>query len=122
MAADHKIDRTVEFLDDVDDGAGDRGALIIVAGRIAAFVNQDDDGLNATRLQFRHERIYGLGLIAEFQTRGAYRRDNAGCAFQGQTDESYGNAVEFPDFVRRKNRLAGRSLDRGGREVMKLRA
>src|SRR5579863_6171070 len=122
VAADHEIDRTIEFLDDVDDGAGDRGALIVVAGRIAALVNQDDNGFNAARLQFGHECIYGLRLIAKFQARGARRRNNAGSAFQGQADEGYGNAVEFPDFVGWKNRLPGRGLDRGGGEIVKLRA
>ena len=71
VAADHEIDRAVEFLDDVDDGAGDRGAFIIIAGRITTFVDQDDNGFNAARLQFRHKRIHGLGFIAEFQACGA---------------------------------------------------
>ena len=68
VAGDHHIDRAIEFFDDVDDRARDARALIIVAGRRAAFVDQHHDGLDAARLQFGHQRIHRLGLVAEFET------------------------------------------------------
>src|SRR6185437_12756972 len=37
VAADHDVDGAVEFFDDVDDGAGNAGAFIVVAGRLTAF-------------------------------------------------------------------------------------
>src|SRR6185437_16555574 len=97
VAADHDVDGAVEVFDDVDDGAGNAGAFIVIAGGIAAFVDQYDDGLDATRLQFRHQRVHRLGLVPEFQSRDARRRDDAGRTLQRQADERHRDALEFPD-------------------------
>src|SRR5579872_4981813 len=66
--------------------------------------------------------IHGVGFIAKFQARCACWRNDAGGALERQADEGNGNTVELSDFVRRKNRLAGRGLDRGSSQVVKLRA
>ena len=99
-----------------------RGAFIVVAGRIAALVDQHDDGLDAARLQFRNQRVHGLGLVPEFEAGDAGRRDDVRRAFQRQADEGHRNAVELPDLVRRKHGLAGALVDGGGGEVVKFRA
>ena len=122
VAGNHDIDRAVEFLDDVDDRPRYPRAFIVVAGRIAAFVDQHDDGLDAACLQFRDQRIYGVRLVLEFEAREPDGRNDVGRALQGQADEGNGNPIEFPDCVSWKYRLAGILLDGGGREVMELRA
>ncbi|OIQ65558.1 hypothetical protein GALL_528820 [mine drainage metagenome] len=122
VAADHDVDRAVEFFHNVDDGPGDAGAFIVVAGRKTAFVDQHDDGLDATRLQFGDQRVDGVGLVAEFKTRRADRRNDIGRALQGQADKGDRNPVKFPDLVGRKKSLAGILLDRGGRKVVEFRA
>ena len=49
VAADHHVDRAIEFPDDVDDRSGYAGALVIIAGRESALMDQHDDGLDAAR-------------------------------------------------------------------------
>ena len=122
MAADHHIDRAIEFLDDVDDRAGDAGAFIVVAGRETAFMDQHHDGLDAARLQFGQQRVHGVGLVPEFQVGHAGRRDQVRRAFQGQADESHGNAAELPDRVGGKHGLAGALLEGAGGEIAKFGA
>ncbi len=85
-------------------------------------MDQDDDGLDAARLQFRDNRIHGVGLVFEFKARRTGRRNDAGSAFQREADEGNGNSIEFPDLVSRKDRLAGRRLDGGSRKVVEFRA
>ncbi len=67
VAADDDVDRAIEFLDDIDDRSGYSGTFIIIAGRKAAFMDQHDDGLDAARLQLRHQRVHRVGLVAEFE-------------------------------------------------------
>ena len=122
MAGDHDVDRLIELFHDVDDRSRNAGAFIVVARRQSAFVDQDDDGLDAARLQFRDQRVHRAGFVAKFKVGNARRRDQAGCALQGQADEGHGNAVERADFVRRKHGLAGALLERAGGEIAKFRA
>ena len=122
VAADNDIDRFIEFLDDIDDRSGNAGALIIIAGRKAAFVDQHHDGFDAACLQFRHQRIHRFGLVLELKSGDAGRRDDVGRAFQRQADEGDGNAVELLDLVGREDRLAGAFLDGAGGKVAKFRA
>src|SRR6202011_2001608 len=107
VAADHDVDRAIEFLDDVDDRSGYARTFIIIAGRKTAFMDQHDDGLDAARLELRHQRVHGVGLVPEFETCDADRRDDVRRAFQGQADEGDRNAIELPDLVRREYGLAG---------------
>ena len=65
MAADDDIGRLVEFLDDIDDRAGDAGALVVIARGKAAFVDKHHDGFDPLGVQFRHEGIHGLSFVLE---------------------------------------------------------
>ena len=69
VAADHQVDRLVEVLHDLDDRPADARALVVVAGRHAAFVDQHDDRLDALFPQLGHQRVDGLGLVAEGRAR-----------------------------------------------------
>src|SRR3569832_252759 len=95
--ADHEIDGAVKLLDDVDDRPRDCWALVVIAGWIAAFVNQDDDGFYPARLQFRDQRVDGLGFIAKFEAGCTAGGNNARRTLQRKPDECDGNAVELPD-------------------------
>src|SRR6516225_8510273 len=121
VTADDDVDRGVEFFGDLDDGAGNAGTFIIVPGRKTAFVDQDHDRLDAARFQFGNGRIDGFRLVFEFEPGSAGRRDDVGCALQGQADEADGDAVELADLVRRKDRLAGILLEGRSRKVMEFR-
>src|SRR5262249_60311103 len=101
------IDRLIEFLDDVDDRSSDGWALIVVAGWHATLVDQHHDGFHALALQFRHQRVHGRNLIAEFEAGGARRRDDLGRALPRQPDAGDGNAVEGLDLVGREKSLSG---------------
>ena len=122
MAADHDIDRFVELPDDIEDRAGEAWTLVVIAGRKTAFVDQDHDGLDAVRLQFRHERVHRVGLVAEFEAGDALRGDDAGRALQGQADEGNGNTVELSDLVGREDGLAVSGVEGGGGQIMKFGA
>ena len=119
VAADHDVDRLVEFLDDVDDRSGDSGTFIIIAGRKTAFMDQHDDGFDAARLQLRHQRVHRISLVAEFEACDAHRRDDVGRVLQRQADEGDGNALELPDLVRRKYGPAGALFDGAGGKIVK---
>src|SRR3954463_12888104 len=120
VAGDDQIDRMVELPGDVDDRAGYAGTLIVSAAGKATFVDQQHDSLHAPGLQLRHQRVDGLGLVAEFQTgRGGWRYD-AGGALQCQPDEGDRNATEALDLIGWKHRLAGGLHNRRGGEIMKL--
>ncbi len=82
-------------------------------------MDQHDDGLNAARLQLRHQRVDRVGLVAEFETRDAHGRDDSGRVLQRQADEGDGNAPELPDLVRGKNRLASALVEGRSREIVK---
>ena len=45
-----------------------------------------------------------------------------GVPFNVRPMKAIGNAIEFPDFVRREHGLPGRFVDRAGREIVKRRA
>jgi hypothetical protein len=111
VAADHNADGGIQLLDDVDDRPGDAGAFVVVAGRKAAFMDQHDDGFDAARHQFRHQRVHRDGLVAEFEAHDADRRNDPGRALQGQPDESRGDAFELPDLIGRQDGLAGRLVE-----------
>src|SRR5665213_1281394 len=117
-----KFDRAVEFPDDIDDGAGDAGAFVVIAGRIAALMDQHDNGLDAARLQLRNQCVHRLGLIPELEARDAGRRDDVRRALQRQADERNRDGLEFPDLESRKQGLAGALVDGGRCEIVKLRA
>ena len=85
-------------------------------------MDQDDDGLDAARLQFRDQCIDRLGFVAKFEVGNADRRDEAWRALQGQADEGDRNAVEAADFVSRKHGLAAALLERAGGEIAKFGA
>ena len=112
----------VELLHDIDDRAGDARALVVIAGRQAAFMDQHDDGLDAARLQFGNQRVHRLGLVAEFEAGGALRRDDVRRAFQVSPMKATGMPSNVPDLIGGKHGLAGRLLDRAGGEIVKLRA
>ena len=122
VAADHDIDGAIELLDDIDDRPGDARAFIVVAGRIAAFVDQHHDRRDAARLQLRHQRVDGVRLVPEFQAGDAGRRHQRRRGFQRQPDEADRDAVENLDLVGRQQRPSGRGLDGAGREIAKRRA
>src|SRR6202158_1843288 len=102
VAADHDVDRAIEFLDDIDDRSGYARTFIVVAGRKTAFMDQYDDGLDTARLQFRHQRVHRVSLVPEFETRDAHRRDDVRRALQRQADEGDRNSLELPDLVSRE--------------------
>ena len=120
MAGDHDVDRVIELLDDIDDRSRNAGAFVVVPGRQSAFMDQDDDGLDAARLQFRDQRIHRTGFVAKFEVGNADRRDEARGALQGQADEGDRNAVEAADFVSGKHRFPGVLYDRAGGEIAKF--
>ena len=70
----------------------------------------------------RHQRVDGLGLVAEFQPGDAGWRDDVGRALQGEADEGHGNALELLDLVGRKQGLAGALVDRAGGEIAEFGA
>ena len=121
VAAHHQVDRLVEALDDVDDSAADARAFVVVAGREAAFVDQQHDRLDALLAQLRHEFIHRLGLVAEAQATHARRHDDARRVFQRQADEGDRNALEGLDVIRRQQRLAAALVDRARGEVLERR-
>ena len=122
VSADHDIDGLVQFRDDLDDGARNTGTLIVVAARQTTLVDKENDRLDASRLQLRHQRVHRLRLVAEFEAGNALRRNDARRAPQGQPDKGDRNALEFPDLIGRKNRLAGILVEGAGGEIMKLGA
>ena len=67
VAADDEVNGLVELTDDGDDGPGNPRTFVVVAGRKAALVDQHDDGFDAALPQLRHQRVYRLGLVPEFQ-------------------------------------------------------
>ena len=85
-------------------------------------MDQHYDGLHPARFQLRHQRVHRVSLVAEFKTCDALRRDDAGRPLQRQPDEGHGNALEFPDLIRRKYRLAGFLVEGAGREIMEFGA
>ena len=62
----------------------------LVADGKTAFVDEHHDGLDALRFQFRHQRVHGVGLVREFQTGDAWRRNDRRRALQGQAMKATG--------------------------------
>ena len=122
VPADDQIHRWVELLDDVDDGAGDARAFVVVPGREAAFMDQHDDGFHALGTQLRHQLVDRFGLIVEAQALDAAGRDDARRAAQREPDEGHGDAFEGLDLIGGEQGLAGLEVPGAGREVVVARA
>ena len=75
VAGDERVDLGVEVVDDVDDRAGDPGALVVRRrrDRRAALVDQHDDRLDALRLELGDERVDRLDLVEELEAGDAGR-------------------------------------------------
>ena len=122
VAADDEVHRLVEPLHDVDDGPADARAVVVVARRHTAFMDQHDDGLDALRLQLGHQFIHGVGFVAKFKARHARWHHDAGCALERQADEGHRDALEGLDLVGGQQRQAGLGVHRAGRQVLEAGA
>ena len=88
----------------------------------AALVHQHDDGLDAAPAQLGHQRVDGVGLVAELEPGHAGGRDDGRRGLERHADEGHRHAVEALDAVGRQQRAAGGRLDHVGRQPLELRA
>ncbi len=103
---------------------GDAVALVDAAppGLRAAFVQQDDDGLDTLRAQLLRVTVRRLHLVGEVQPGHARRRDDARRVLERHADEADLDALHLVDGVRRQQRLAGRRDEGVRREVLEVGA
>ena len=84
----------------------------------AALVEQDDDRLDALRLEDRDQRVDRIGLVMEVDVRRGRRGHDVGRALEGHAHDGDIDAGELVDGVRREDRLAGVLVgDVGGEEL-----
>lgn len=122
VAGDEQVDFGVGALDDIDDGAGNARALVVIAGREATLMNQNHDGANALPAQALDQRVDRIGLILEPVSGDARRGDDARRPFEGHADEGHLDAGEIADPEGREQRPVGALVDHVGGEILEARA
>jgi CDGSH-type Zn-finger protein len=101
MTCDEQVHLFACPLDDLDDRAGNAGAVIdaLGLGWHAALMQPDDDGLRATPPELGKQRIDGVGLVAKVEPSDRRPRGDGWRCLQGHAHERDGHPVGSADLI-----------------------
>ncbi len=125
VAGDYDVDLGVEGVIDGNNRPGDADAGVHITGRRclrAAFVQEDDDGLDALLFQDRHECIGGRGFVEEVPALDPGGGDQRVGGLERHADEGDIDAVNFLDPVGRQGCFAGGLVDDVGSKPLEVSA
>ena len=68
VAGDDEVDSRIKAIDDIQNRTGNAGTLAAGNGRETAFMNDNDDGLDALGLEKRDQRIDRICFVTDVES------------------------------------------------------